>query len=372
MKKIAIVTLYKDNFGSILQAYATCTYLKSLKYDCDILQNKISQTYFKKIKKIPIVLYRCIRYKKYFKERRTIKKTSEIEGGLLSENTKQMMNEFVNNEFKIKNVDNNNLKSLNNEYDYFITGSDQVWNGYDEFRYLVFADRCKRIALAPSFGAGDIKPYFKNSIRVALKGFNNLSVREESGVKLIKALLGKEAVRLSDPTVLLSKKEWNMFAAHGMKKSNYILIHFLNTPNETAIEVINDYLREHSCMAYCICNDYKEYNKLKKHEFIDINPYDYVSLISNANYVFTDSFHSSLFSLNLETRFVTFERQYLHGNSQSSRIEDLLKRVDMSNKFVNQRKINLDFDREKMWDSDTLFINERTKIYNYIKIALEG
>lgn len=372
MKKIAIVTLYKDNFGSILQAYATCSYLKSLKYDCDILQNDISQTYFRKIKKLPIILYRSIRYKKYFQERRTIKKTSKIEGSLLSENTKRMMDEFVNNEFRIKNVDNNNFKNLNNEYDFFITGSDQVWNGYDKFRYLVFADKGKRIALAPSFGTGDIKPYFKKNIKFALKGFNNLSVREESGAKLIRELIGKEAVRLSDPTVLLSKKEWELFAERGMKKSNYILIHFLNTPSETAIEVINDYLREHSCMAYCICNYYKEYNKLKKYEFIDINPYDYVSLISNANYVFTDSFHSSLFSLNLETKFVTFERQYLHGNSQSSRIKDLLQRVHMSNKFVNQRKINLDFDKEKIWNSDTLFLNERTKIYNYIKLALEG
>lgn len=371
MKKIAIVTLYKDNFGSILQAYATYSYLKSLKYDCDILQNNISQTYLKKIKKIPLVLYRSIRYKQYFQERKTVKITSQIEGSLLSENTKRMMDDFVNNEFRIKNVDNNNLKKLNNEYDYFITGSDQVWNGYDDFRYLVFADKNKRIALAPSFGTGNIKPYFKKSIRIALNGFNKLSVREESGAKLIKELIGKEAVRLSDPTVLLSKKDWELFAERGMKKSNYIIIHFLNKPNEIAIEMINDYLKEHSCKVYCICNDYKEYNKLQKYEFIDINPYDYVSLISNANYVFTDSFHSSLFSLNLETKFVTFERQYLHGNSQSSRLEDLLKRVHMSNKFVTERKINLDFNKEKIWDSDKLFFNERTKIYNYIKEALE-
>lgn len=371
MKKIAIVTLYKDNFGSILQAYATYSYLKSLKCDCDILQNNISQTYLKKIKKIPLVLYRSIRYKQYFQERKTVKITSQIEGSLLSENTKRMMDDFVNNEFRIKNVDNNNLKKLNNEYDYFITGSDQVWNGYDDFRYLVFADKNKRIALAPSFGTGNIKPYFKKSIRIALNGFNKLSVREESGAKLIKELIGKEAVRLSDPTVLLSKKDWELFAERGMKKSNYIIIHFLNKPNEIAIEMINDYLKEHSCKVYCICNDYKEYNKLQKYEFIDINPYDYVSLISNANYVFTDSFHSSLFSLNLETKFVTFERQYLHGNSQSSRLEDLLKRVHMSNKFVTERKINLDFNKEKIWDSDKLFFNERTKIYNYIKEALE-
>lgn len=81
-------------------------------------------------------------------------------------------------------------------------------------------------------------------------------MREESGARIIKELTGKEAIRLADPTVLKSKEEWQEFAKNGMKKEDYILIHFLNKPNEIALRYINEYLKKYKCTAYCICNEY--------------------------------------------------------------------------------------------------------------------
>ena len=76
------------------------------------------------------------------------------------------MDKFVDYTFKIEECDTNNLKILNSKYDFFITGSNQVWNGYDEFKYLVFADKEKGIALAPSFGTKAVenilKKYYKS------------------------------------------------------------------------------------------------------------------------------------------------------------------------------------------------------------------
>ena len=91
--------------------------------------------------------------------------------------------------------------------------------------------------------------------------------------------------------------------------------------------------------------------------------------ISWAELVFTDSFHSTLFSLNLETQFLTFERQYLHGNSQSSRIIDLLKRVGMEDRYVVDNKEPY-FEKMNSWNSDIVFAEERTKIREYIEKAL--
>jgi hypothetical protein len=369
MRKIGIITLYSDNFGSILQAYATYSFLSSLGNECSILQINYSQSYLDKLKKLPGILYRSIRYKSYYTERRCLKETSRKESNLLSINTKKLMNAFVSAEFKVESFDSNKLELLNSKYDYFITGSDQVWNGYDEFRYLVFTDRNKRIALAPSFGASGVKDYFKKDIKKALNGFDSLSAREESGVKIIKELTGKDAVRLPDPTLLLTEEDWIEFATKGTQKTNYILLHFLNKPNELAIKIINMYLKGHDCSAYCICNKYEEYDQLLRYEFLDISPYDYVSLISGANFVFNDSFHSTLFSLNLETQFLTFERQYLHGNSQSSRIMDMLNRVGMPDRFVVE-ECSIDFDQEMFWNSDSLFQNERDRIKEYIEKVL--
>lgn len=369
MKKIGIVTLYRDNFGSILQAYSTYFFVNSLGNDCSLLQVKYSKNYMKKIKKIPIILYKCLRYKSYFADQYRLKKISKKEINLLSKNTRNMMDNFVDSTFKIEECDIKNLKLLNSKYDYFITGSDQVWNGYDKFKYLVFADKEKRIALAPSFGTSSIKEYFKKNIKKALKGFNVLSAREESGVQIINVLTGKNAERLSDPTILLTKSEWIKFSSNGVSKTNYILIHFLNRPNELAIQMINRYLKNHECVALCICNNYKEYDQLIRFEFIDISPYDYVSLLASASFVFTDSFHSTLFSLNLETQFLTFERQYLHGISQNSRIMDLLNRVKMTNRFVTGND-PIEFNKLELWDSNALFKNEREKIKRYIQEVL--
>ena len=164
-------------------------------------------------------------------------------------------------------------------------------------------------------------------------------MREETGVRIVKELTGKDAIRLPDPTLILDKKAWKQFAIGGMKKSNYILIHFLNKPKQRAIKTINNYIQINNVEAICICNKYEELSLINNQKFIDINPKDYVSLINYADFVFTDSFHSTLFSLNLETQFMTFERQYSHGNSQSNRITDLLNRIHMKNHYIQWLKM---------------------------------
>lgn len=369
MNKIGIITLYEDNFGSILQAFSTYSYINSLGYTCDLLKVNCSGTYLNRVLKIPYILYKSVRYKNFFRDR--IKKmiASQKERTLLSQNTKYKMAQFIDATFRIRTVDKKILKKLNDEYVFFIIGSDQVWNGYYDYRFLGFADKEKRIAFAPSFGS-ELKDYYKKDIKRGLEGFESLSVREESGAQIIRELTGKEAIRLPDPTILLTKKEWECFASKGIKKSNYIFVHFLNNPNLLALTAINSYLEEHDCIAYCVCNRYEEYNQFNRYEFIDITPYDYVSLINNANFVFTDSFHSVLFSLNLETQFLTFERQYFHGNTQSSRIIDLLHRVDMQNHFIFE-EMQFNFDEKVLWSSDSLFYCERQKSKIFLEKALK-
>ena len=69
------------------------------------------------------------------------------------------------------------------EYMAFIVGSDQVWNTtigiVDEYFFLGFAPQHKRIALCPSFGAGNVHEYLRDEISDALNGFEALSSRED-------------------------------------------------------------------------------------------------------------------------------------------------------------------------------------------------
>ena len=98
-----------------------------------------------------------IRYRQYFKDKINAKRLYTKEQNLLSEGTRSLMDQFVNTTFSIHYSES--LEELNQNYDLFVTGSDQIWNGYDAFKYLTFADRNKRIALAPSFGTSSIKDY---------------------------------------------------------------------------------------------------------------------------------------------------------------------------------------------------------------------
>lgn len=369
MAKIGILTLYKDNFGSILQTYSTYSYLNDLGFECEILKINYSTSLIDKIIRISKQMYMILRYRNYLSDKLKQREANKKDIKLLSNKTKKLMDAFIKSNLKVIELDSRTgFDDINDKYDFFITGSDQVWNGFDEYYFLVFADRDKRIAFAPSFGAS-LKEYYKKKVKRALSGFDVLSTREEFGVKIIKELTGREAFRLADPTILYGRDKWRGFAAKGIQKCNYILVHFLNKPNEMALRSIEEYIQLHDCSVYCICNRYEEYDQLSRFEFLDISPYDYVALINGADYVFTDSFHSTLFSLNLETPFLTFERQYLHGNSQSSRIEDLLGRVGMKDCYICEKEKPLIAERME-WNSDSMFEEERKALKEYLGKAL--
>ena len=136
MQKVAIVTLYKDNFGSILQAYSTYHYLSTLGYHCDLLKQKWENSFFDKISRLPKLIFKSIRYKDFLKDYLKSKKSSTEDLNLLSTKTKELMNEFVNSNFTITIVDSDHPEKVKDNYDFFITGSDQVWNGYDRFKFL--------------------------------------------------------------------------------------------------------------------------------------------------------------------------------------------------------------------------------------------
>ena len=102
-------------------------------------------------------------------------------------------------------------------------------------------------------------------------------------------------------------------------------------------------------------------------QFDDCSPYTYLTYIDKSFCVCTDSFHSTLFSINFEKSFFVFERQYLHHNPQTSRIIDLLTRFELKERFINEFNPNLNVispSREK------IFNREMTLTRNYLREKL--
>ena len=127
------------------------------------------------------------------------------------------------------------IKNINKKYDYFITGSDQVWNPnfnrMSDIDFLVFATPEKRVAFSASFGISEIPEDMKDYYKERLLGIKYLSVREDTGKDIIENLTGREDVQvLVDPTMLLTSEEWDKVAKKPEQlKDNkkYILNYFL-------------------------------------------------------------------------------------------------------------------------------------------------
>lgn len=337
--KIGLVTFFRDNYGSALQCYATKTFLQKNGYECDVLY-EYSYGYEKlksRIKYLSKIAFCSLLYRDFAKNRKEIKRSERK--STLSKESKFLIDWFCETVLQPKGMEYSllNDKRFADVYDYFIAGSDQVWGGgylVRPFMFLEFAPDEKRIALCPSFGVEKIKKFNVRHFKKSISRFQKLSVREESGQRIIEELIGRKVPILSDPVMLLDSDEWHEFAKNSfIKYHDYIFVHFLGTPSEVAIRCINQISTFFDLNIVCFANNYSVYNKLKSHTFLNGSPYDYVSLIENASFVCTDSFHTSHFSIIFNRQFCTFERNYGHQNKQSTRIHNLLSTYGCGERF---------------------------------------
>lgn len=245
------------------------------------------------------------------------------------------------------------IEEISSEYDYFIAGSDQIWNphwinGYVEF--LQFADKNKRISYSASFGVRNIPAEKRKDFSSFIKGMEHISVREQAGVDIVRDLCGLDVPVLLDPTLLITKEEWCEIAEKPwwLEKDNYMLVFFLGGMSEQ---------ESMECKKIAESNDLKIINILDKNNLdcYTSSPEEFLYLIKNASIVFTDSFHATVFSIIMNTPFVNFNRK---GMDMNSRIDTLLKLVDMN----ERRAIDGEPIRLELFNVDFSSVEECLKI----------
>ena len=338
--KIGLVTFFSNNYGSALQCYATKKFLQKNGCECDVLY-EYSYGYEKlesRIKYLSKIALCSLLYRDFAKNRKEIKRSERK--AALSKKSKFRIDWFCETVLQPKGLEYNllNDKRFADAYDFFIAGSDQIWGGgylVRPFMFLEFAPNEKKIALCPSFGVETIKKFNVRAFEKSIKKFKKLSVREESGQKIIAELTGRQVPILSDPVMLLDVNEWHEFAMNStIKHRNYVFVHFLDMPSESTIRSIYRIAENRNFNIICFANNYSAYDLLKAHTFVNGSPYDYVSLIENASFVCTDSFHTSHFSIIFNRKFCTFERNYGHQNKQSTRIHNLFSTYKCSERYI--------------------------------------
>ena len=362
--KIAIITFHRAiNYGGILQAYALQNVISEIGYDCDILD------------------YYCPFIEEQYRSRKVFSKirmkrfiSTILKNGNLKRNNEGFF-KFTEKYLKLSEeiYTPDNIIEANKIYDIFITGSDQVWSptcaGFDKNYFLDFVDDYNiKMSYAASFGGALIPNNLVEEYKKLLKSFSSISVREESGIKIINDLLQKKAELVLDPTLLLEKNKWSeKFLIDLKSTNNYVLIYMISEDKEL-IECAKKYAKENDLKVLYI-NDrlYKTrgVNNLKK-----VNPDMWVSLFLNAQCVFTNSFHGVAFAINFEKEFYVFKLK--QNKNVNERIYNILNIFELNERMISEfndiksiKKIDLKKNKE-------LLANYRTKSIEYLRKTLDN
>ena len=134
-------------------------------------------------------------------------------------------------------------EGLEDDYDIFIMGSDQIWNiSFDiitEYDFLPMIKPDKKLSYAASFGISNVPEEQKEWLSELLNAIPAISVREEAGQKIVKELTGRDAALVIDPTLMLTADEWRNIAAvpSDLNVENYVLTYFLGPePKKATLE----------------------------------------------------------------------------------------------------------------------------------------
>ena len=372
MEKVLLTTVFSGyNYGSSLQALATKTILKELGYDCRLVAMKsLVKGRDIRIKKLMTILIRSwlIRGKNGTNALSTYKGSyNKVMIGDSVTRFEKFTNEYLEPQY----LSWNSMKRLAKECVACFAGSDQIWNSstmyVDPMYYLRFAPAEKRIAFAPSFGRDFVAEYNKKKMSKWISEFACLSVREDSGIKLIKELTGRDAIHLIDPTLIVKGETWKKTLNLQDKQRNYILTYFLDKPSESARRAIAELKETMKCEVIAIPYQFDDMSYCDT--VVPTGPIEFLDLINNAKCVLTDSFHGTAFSINLHTPFYVFGRNYGTAHSQNSRIESILKMMNMQDRFEPCHKLE-EWDCVDFEYSENILTEERKKSNKYIIEAI--
>lgn len=383
MSKVGLAVCYDTkNFGSQLQVLATVKKVEECGCEAEIIRynKKITPTFI--IQTIPRLFNVSFLKSKLSGSERDKKLKQKPELMIQVRKRNQRFDEFVKKYFseyfsEVYNGWETLVKECATNYDEFLCGSDQLWlpnNLGSHFYTLEFApDNKPKIAYATSFGVSQIPERQKKATTKYLNRFQWLSTRELAGQKIIQELTGKKASVVCDPTLLFDAKGWaQMLPERKVVEEPYAFCYFLGT-NEEHRKAADEFKRKTGLkLVTCpyLDNFVETDQQFGDIQMFDMDAADFVNLIRHAEYILTDSFHGSVFSILHHKKFMTFNRFTAGTNSRNSRIDSLCTLLGLS-----ERRFNGDvMDVEK--DVDYLAVEEklsklRADSIEYLEAALK-
>lgn len=348
MIKIAIMTWFHyENYGTNLQAYALQRFLRNNEYDARLIDyiplqpSKINKLRRLRREKI-LIETACLKLKnKFIKIDENIKKNK-------SKKFIAFRKEYIN--FTEKCKYDCDLFELNNKFDYFICGSDQIWSPaiFDSRYFLDFViDNNKKISYSSSIGTNKIfDSGIEKRIKDLIKNFKAISVRESEGKILISKYYDRDILVACDPTLLLTRNEWNDLTknADPVDEERYLLCYFLGSTYKY-IKDVKKIAKRNKLKIKIIPTKNSDYSINNIYVEKSVGPLEFLNLIKNSKFICTDSYHAMIFSLIFQKQFCIFKR--FNDNkigSQNSRIYNMLNYLDLENNLFHNSYENFNYD----------------------------
>ena len=365
MKKISLLTIHLGaNFGSILQTIATVVVLK--KMDCVI-------------EVVNYVPDRCT-WRRFFID--TIKVPSKLIRIFISLPV-VAINKHIYNSFLAKHVKVSTPIYSHDDFvgkcplaDIYMTGSDQVWNsihneGLDKHYYFAdFPENTVKIAYSSSIGRVSLEQDEYNKVKLLLRTYKAISVREESAKKIIENM-GYNVTQLVDPTFMLNKEEWKEYMSNRIVHDSYLLVYLPYNIHDKRIiyKSVRKISDKMNLKVVTFANHHILPEKMADKTIYFANPGDFLSLMYYADYVVTNSFHGTAFSIVMNKPFFV----YL-PNKFGTRILSILNLCSLQNRlleadeFVSDEKMNVALDYTRV---NGLLDGERKRTYMFLNDALK-
>ena len=368
MKRIATITFHASyNYGSNLQAYALQEYVKKItnnKCDYKVInlrtntQKEMYKNCFEKNN-----LKDRIKSLMFFAEKKNLMKKQEY------------FEDFINQKLQLTK-EYNSLEELKNEkwnYDYYVAGSDQLWNlrarDFDWANYLEFINNGKKISYAASFGhkAQTWNDEDKKRVKENLLNFDCISVREQGSFNNVKELTDISPEMHIDPTMLLTKEEWeSLIPKEKIYNGKYIFLY--NLKGKDYLKLANKISQELKMpvVVSTYLNKYEIIYGFKR--MYATGPIEFLNLIKNAELVLSSSFHGTIFSILLQKPFFA-----LNG-IKDFRINTLLEKMNLQDRSIeieNYKEKCKNAYKISFLESEKLLEEERKKSEIYLKKALE-
>lgn len=319
--KVGILTFHwANNYGAVLQAYALLSKLKELGHDAYIIDRRMIY------KGILRKLYHKFSYEHFFSWRKFWKYTDTF--------LKPKTRAYMSHDDLVTNFKNEN-------FDAVIVGSDQVWRwkliGLNYFLDFITDHKTKRYSYAASFGLDEWHGTEddRETISALLKQFNRISVREETGIKICQDTFKVDAKLVLDPTLLHTTEfyEQTLLKNYKCQPSGKVVSYILGKNKKPQVVEIANWAKsinlKHNELFWTTIEHPSLIGKSTFH-LTHVTPIEWLNEIRNAEYVITNSFHATVFSILFQKQFVVLA----HEGGGNNRIETLFNSLGFSNRIA--------------------------------------